>query len=31
MTIEDAKPNVELKAKIDAWLQEKRAARMDDA
>jgi len=31
MTIEDAKPNVELKAKIDAWLQEKRAARLDDA
>merc|ERR1712078_139988 len=27
MTIEDAKPAVELKSKIDSWLEEKRAAR----
>merc|ERR1712238_237717 len=30
MTIDDVKPNVELKAKIDSWLQEKRAARYDE-
>jgi hypothetical protein len=28
MTIEDIKPNHDLKAKIDAWLREKHAARM---
>jgi ubiquitin conjugation factor E4 B len=27
MTIDDAKPAIELKAKIDLWLEEKRAAR----
>mmetsp|Transcript_7103 Transcript_7103/g.8233 ORF Transcript_7103/g.8233 Transcript_7103/m.8233 type:complete len:1179 (-) Transcript_7103:398-3934(-) len=30
MTIDDVKPNVELKTKIDSWLQEKRAARYDE-
>ena len=28
MTIDDIKPAVELKAKIDSWLEEKRAARV---
>ena len=31
MTIEDVKPATELKAKIDQWLEEKRAARDNGA